>query len=160
MQERETILQDALREDCTLAVLYEIYGAQAETEGYTTLAQALRQMGLCKREHARLWLGQLGMAVHTPAALETLLSFAGRERYERYADRVQDGALAARLRQVASCEGEMEDTLLRLLAQVQHVSHHSGSVAWHCCRCGYPYRGETAPLVCPVCQARHSFLEV
>lgn len=160
MQERETLVRDILREDCLSATLYDHYSKIAENEGYTTIAATLRQMRDYKQTHARLWIEELGLPEDTCTALESalLVTNTDKERYERYATQVQDKALAERFRNMAQCEGEMEKVLLGQLAQLQLQQVTTRFGEWHCCRCGYPYANETPPLVCPVCQGKHSFV--
>lgn len=159
MQGSKTHLQDILREDCVAAVLYDICGEKAESEGYPTVAATLKQMSLYKREHARLWLKALGMLGDTPTNLEKLLHITGRERFKRYAAQEKDKTLAVQFHEVAQCEGEMEAMLLGQLAQVQLQQVSAGqSTHGRCCRCGYPWDGEKPPQVCPVCQQIRSFV--
>lgn len=160
MREREILLQDILQEDCVAAVLYDICGQRAERAGYLTVAATLKQMGLYKREHVRLWMQELGMVLTTPEELEKLLSYGGRERYERYATQVQEQTLATQLGQVAQCEGEMETMLLKQLAQLQlqQIATEQGTHG-RCCRCGFPWHESHMPQVCPVCGSKHSFVE-
>ena len=147
---------------------YTFFASAAKKAGYEQIAALFLATADNEREHAKLWLKELGELGNTA---ENLLHAAEGENYEwsdmydRMAkDAEEEGfpELAAKFRGVADIEKSHEKRYRALLNNVQtrQVFEKSGVQVWECRNCGHIVVGTKAPEVCPVCNHPQAYFEV
>lgn len=147
---------------------YTFYASVAKKAGFEQIADLFLKTADNEKEHAKLWLKELGELGDTA---ENLLHAAEGENYEwtdmydRMAkDAEEEGftALAAKFRGVAAVERRHEDRYRALLNNVETktVFEKCEVQVWECRNCGHIVVGTKAPQVCPVCAHPQSYFEI
>lgn len=164
----EQNLKDAFAGESQARNKYTYFASVAKKAGYEQIAEIFLQTADNEKEHAKMWLKELGGIGDTS---ENLLAAAEGENhewtdmYERMAQEAEEEgfkALAIRFRMVGAIEKQHEERYRKLLENVdnQQVFEKSGVTVWECRNCGHIVVGTSAPKVCPVCAHPQSYFEV
>lgn len=147
---------------------YTYYASVAKQAGYEQIAAIFTETAENEREHAKLWLRELGGIFDTEQNLEH--AAAGEheewsEMYDRMAREAQEEGfleLAERFRAVAAIEKTHEERYLALLSSLRQgqVFCKEQPVVWVCRNCGHVAVGAEAPTVCPVCRHPQAYFEL
>ena len=147
---------------------YTYFASKAKKEGYEQIAALFLKTADNEKEHAKLWLKELGGIGDTA---ENLLHAAEGENYEwtdMYAEFAKTAeaegfmGLAAKFRLVAAIEKHHEERYRALLKNVEtaQVFEKSEVKVWECRNCGHIVVGTEAPKVCPTCEHPLAYFEV
>jgi rubrerythrin len=147
---------------------YTYYASIAKKEGYEQISSIFEETALNEKEHAKLWLKQLGGIGNTIENLKDCISGENYEWVTMYSDfakvaKEEGFSEIARLFEgVAKIEKEHEERYKKLLENIksEKVFKKEETVRWHCRNCGHIYEGKDAVDVCPVCNHPKSFFEV
>ena len=164
----EQNLKDAFAGESQARNKYTYFASVAKKAGYEQIAEIFLHTADNEKEHAKMWLKELGGIGDTS---ENLLSAAEGENhewtdmYERMAQEAEEEgfkALANKFRMVGAIEKAHEERYRKLLENVnnQEVFEKSGVTVWECRNCGHIVVGTSAPKVCPVCAHPQSYFEV
>lgn len=159
---------------------YTFFADVARAEGYEQIAAIFFETAEQEREHAKVFFHYLeGGEVTITAAYaagkvgstkENLLAAAQGEReewsvlYTEAASVAQEEGfdlIADSFRQIAQVEIEHEKRYLRLLSRLTdgEFFKRDGQIWWQCRNCGFVYRGEEAPIICPACKHKKGYFE-
>lgn len=147
---------------------YTFYAAQARRDGYEQIAAFFEETAGNEKEHAKLWLKELG-GIGTTA--ENLMNAAEGEHeewtamYQRMAKEAREEGfhrLADLFASVAEIEKSHYERYLKLLENLEasEVFRKDSVKVWYCRNCGHLEYGDEAPAVCPVCGHPQAFFEV
>ncbi len=164
----EKNLQAAFAGESQARNKYTYFASVAKKEGYEQIAAIFLKTAENEKEHAKLWLKELGGIGDTAKNLAAAAdgeNYEWTDMYEQFAkDAEEEGftALAARFRMVGAIEKEHEERYRALLRNVeaQEVFKKSEVKVWECRNCGHIVVGTKAPEVCPVCAHPQSYFEV
>ncbi len=147
---------------------YAFFSSVAKREGYEQIAELFLLTANNEKEHAEMWLKELG-GIGTTA--ENLHAAAEGERYE-WTDMYEGFAvtaqkegffeLAAKFHMVADIEKRHEERYRALLHNVETASVFEKSEVkiWECRSCGHLAISASAPCVCPVCDHPQSYFQL
>ena len=147
---------------------YTYFASKAKKEGYEQIAALFLKTADNEKEHAKLWLKELGGIGDTA---ENLLHAAEGENYEwtdMYAEFAKTAeaegfkGLAAKFRLVAAIEKHHEERYRALLKNVEtaQVFEKSEVKVWECRNCGHIVVGTKPPKVCPTCEHPLAYFEI
>ena len=70
--------------------------------------------------------------------------------------------IATRLRNIGLVEAHHEERYRKLLAMVEGDTffNRSEEITWVCRKCGFVYKGEKPPEVCPICEHPSAYFEL
>lgn len=147
---------------------YTYFASAAKKEGYEQISEIFSKTAENEKEHAKLWLKELGGIGSTT---ENLLEAANGENhewtsmYEEFAVTAEKEGfldLAKKFRGVAMIEKAHEERYRVLLNNVESkkVFEKSEVKVWECRNCGHIVVGTKAPEVCPVCSHPQAYFEV
>ena len=147
---------------------YTYFASVAKKEGYEQIAAIFEATANNEKEHAKMWLKELGGIGDTMTNLKAAASgenYEWTDMYETFAKEAEEEgfvALAFKFRAVAKIEKAHEERYLKLLKNVemQAVFEKSEETMWECRNCGHLVIGKKAPQVCPVCAHPQSYFEV
>ncbi len=146
---------------------YTYFASVAKKEGYEQIRAIFEETANNEKEHAKMWLKELG-GIGTTA--ENLKAAAEGENYE-WTDMYEGFATTAKeegfdriaylFTEVAKIEREHEERYRKLLQNVEDgtVFKSEQPKMWICRNCGHIHFGEEAPKVCPVCAHPQSYFE-
>ncbi len=146
---------------------YTYFASVAKKEGYEQIRAIFEETANNEKEHAKMWLKELG-GIGTTA--ENLKAAAEGENYE-WTDMYEGFATTAKeegfdriaylFTEVAKIEKEHEERYRKLLQNVEDgtVFKSEQPKMWICRNCGHIHFGEEAPKVCPVCAHPQSYFE-
>ena len=147
---------------------YTYFASVAKKEGYEQIAAIFEETAQNEKEHAKMWLKELG-GIGTTA--ENLKAAADGENYE-WTDMYAEFAKTAKeegfdriaylFEEVAKIEKEHEERYNKLLENVKDGKvFEAGEVKiWKCRNCGHIVVGTKAPEVCPVCSHPKAYFEI
>ena len=147
---------------------YTYYASKAKKDGYEQIAAIFEETAQNEKEHAKMWLKELG-GIGTTA--ENLKAAADGENYE-WTDMYAEFAKTAKeegfdriaylFEEVAKIEKEHEERYNKLLENVKDGKvFEAGEVKiWKCRNCGHIVVGTKAPEVCPVCSHPKAYFEI
>lgn len=147
---------------------YTYFASVAKKEGYEQIAEIFLKTADNEKEHAKLWLKELGGIGNTAENLDAAASgenYEWTDMYEDFAKTAEEEGfteLAARFRMVGEIEKRHEERYRALLRNVETatVFEKSEVKVWECRNCGHIVVGTKAPAVCPVCRHPQSYFEV
>ena len=147
---------------------YTYFASVAKKEGYEQIAALFLKTADNEKEHAKMWLKELGGIGDTVANLKAAAegeNYEWTDMYDTFAKEAEEEgftAIAARFRAVAAIEKSHEERYLALLnnVEMQKVFEKAEETMWECRNCGHLVIGKKAPVVCPVCAHPQSFFEV
>lgn len=166
--ETEKNLMAAFRGESGARNKYTYFASVAKKQGYEQIAAIFLKTADNEKEHAKLWLKELGGIGDTATNLLEAASGENQEwtdMYEGFAKTAEKegfAELAIKFRQVAAIEREHEERYRALLQNLQNnaVFAKSEDTVWECRNCGHKHTGKTAPEVCPTCNHPQSYFEV
>ncbi|MBQ3034211.1 MAG: rubrerythrin family protein [Deferribacterales bacterium] len=148
---------------------YTYYASKAKEEGYNQIAAIFQETADNEKEHAKMWFKLLHDGI--PSTDVNLKDAADGENYE-WTDMYAGFAKTAReegfakiaylFDEVAKIEKEHEERYLALLKNVKEnrVFTKAEKVVWQCSNCGHLHVGESALMVCPVCEHPQAYFQV
>ena len=147
---------------------YTYFASVARREGYEQIAAIFLETADNEKEHAKLWLRELGGICDGAANLGAAADgehYEWEEMYAGFARTAEEEGfhdLAARFRAVAAVEKTHEERFRALLENVETatVFEKSGVRAWKCRNCGHIVLSERAPKICAVCQHPQAYFEL
>ncbi|MBQ8868534.1 MAG: rubrerythrin family protein [Oscillospiraceae bacterium] len=147
---------------------YTYFASVAKKEGYEQIAALFLKTADNEKEHAKMWLKELGGIGDTAANLKAAAegeNYEWTDMYETFAKEAEEEgftAIAARFRMVAAIEKAHEERYRALLnnVEMQQVFEKGEMTMWECRNCGHLVMGNKAPQICPVCVHPQSFFEV
>ena len=147
---------------------YTYFASVAKKEGYEQIAALFLKTADNEKEHAKMWLKELGGIGDTAQNLKAAAegeNYEWTDMYDTFAKEAEEEgftAIAARFRAVAAIEKSHEERYRALLNNVEmkQVFEKGEMTMWECRNCGHLVMGNKAPAVCPVCVHPQSFFEV
>ena len=148
---------------------YTFFASQAKKDGYEQIAAIFQETADNEKEHAKLWFKLLnGGAIGSTE--ENLKAAAAGENYEwtdMYATMAKEAReegfddIAALFEGVGAIEKHHEARYKAMLKDVEEdaMFKKATSTVWICLNCGHIHYGETAPLVCPVCNHPQAYFQ-
>lgn len=164
----EANLQAAFAGESQARNKYTYFASKAKKEGYEQIARLFLETADNEKEHAKLWfkyLDGIGTTEENLAAAANGENFEWTSMYKQFAEEARAEGfdeIADKFEGVAKIEAEHEKRYLALLDNVKEGKvFKKGSITiWKCANCGHIHIGDTAPLVCPVCNHPQSYFEV
>ena len=149
---------------------YTYYASKAKKEGYEQIAAIFEETANNEKEHAKMWFKQLHGG-DVPSTLDNLKDAANGENYEwtemyeefaKVAEEEGFTEIARLFRGVGEIEKHHEERYLKLIDNIDNnlVFKKDEEVVWICRNCGHVYYGKEAPIVCPVCNHKQSYMEM
>ncbi len=149
---------------------YTYYASKAKKEGYEQIAAIFEETANNEKEHAKMWFKQLNGG-EIPSTLDNLKDAANGENYEwtemyeefaKVAEEEGFTEIARLFRGVGEIEKHHEERYLKLVDNIDNnlVFKKDEEVVWICRNCGHVYYGKQAPLVCPICNHKQSYMEM
>lgn len=147
---------------------YTFFASKAKEEGFEQIAALFLKTADNEKEHAKIWVKELGGIGSTAENLEAAANVENYEWTDMYADFAKTAEeegfseLAKKFRLVAAIEKMHEERYRALLKNVemQEVFKKSEVKVWECRNCGHIVVGTEAPDVCPTCDHPRSFFEI
>ena len=147
---------------------YTYFSSVAKREGYEQIAEIFLKTADNEKEHAKMWLKELGEIGNTVENLNKAAdgeNFEWTDMYEDFAKVAEEEGfvdLAKKFRGVALIEKRHEERYRKLLNNIQtkQVFEKSSVKVWECRNCGHIVVGTKAPEICPVCAHPQSYFEV
>ena len=147
---------------------YTYFSSVAKKEGYEQIAEIFLKTADNEKEHAKMWLKELGEIGNTVENLNKAAdgeNFEWTDMYEDFAKVAEEEGfvdLAKKFRGVALIEKRHEERYRKLLNNIQtkQVFEKSSVKVWECRNCGHIVVGTKAPEICPVCAHPQSYFEV
>lgn len=147
---------------------YDFFAAKAREQGFEQIAALFQKTAENEKEHAEIWLKELGGIGDTK---QNLCSAADGENYEwtnlyedfaRVAEEEGFAPLAAKFRLVGEIERHHEERYRALLNNMEmcEVFQKSEVKVWECRNCGHIVVGTAAPGACPVCGHPQAYFEL
>ena len=148
---------------------YTYFASKAKKEGYVQIASIFEETANNEKEHAKMWFKLLeGGAIRS--TIENLQAAADGENYEwtdMYATMAKEAReegfddIAALFEGVGAIEKHHEARYKAMLKDVEEdaMFKKDTSTVWICLNCGHIHYGETAPLVCPVCNHPQAYFQ-
>lgn len=164
----EKNLQAAFAGESQARNKYTYFASAAKKEGYEQISAIFQETADNEREHAKIWLKQLGGIGNTEENLKAAAAGEHGEWTDMYAGFAKDARdegfpeLAVLFEQVAGIEKVHEERYQALLDSLHkgRVFLKDGTVVWKCRNCGFIHVGKSAPQVCPVCKHPQAYFEV
>ena len=149
---------------------YTYYASKAKKEGYEQIAAIFEETANNEKEHAKMWFKQLHNG-EVPSTIENLKDAANGENYEwtemyeEFAKTAEEEGfteIARLFRGVGEIEKHHEERYLKLVDNIENnlVFKRDEEVIWICRNCGHVYYGKEAPMVCPICNHKQSYMEM
>lgn len=159
---------------------YTYFAKQAKKEGYEQISDIFLMTAENEKEHAKLFYEHLGnIKGHVNAEYpfefgtteENLVSAATGEK-EEWQTLYANGEKIAReegfpeiadtFHHVIEAEKHHEQRYLKLLENIKNdtVFSKGTETSWLCRKCGYVYKGKSAPKKCPNCHHPQAYFEV
>ena len=147
---------------------YTYYASKAKKDGFEQIAALFLKTAENEKEHAKMWLkelGGIGSTAENLAAAADGENFEWTDMYAGFAETAeQEGfhELAEKFRLVAAIEKHHEERYRALLHNVetQEVFAKSEVKVWECRNCGHIVVGEKAPEICPTCAHPQAYFEI
>jgi len=164
----EKNLQSAFAGESQARNKYTYFASVAKKEGFEQISAIFAQTADNEKEHAKMWLKELGGIGSTAENLEAAAggeNYEWTDMYDKFAkDAEKEGFadLAFKFRAVAAIEKAHEERYRALLKNVEtkKVFEKSTVTVWECRNCGHIVVGTKAPAICPVCAHPQSYFEV
>lgn len=164
----EQNLQNAFAGESQARNKYTYFASVAKKEGYEQISRLFLETADNEKEHAKLWfkyLGGIGNTIDNLTAAAGGENFEWTQMYKQFAEEAREEGfeeIALKFEGVAKIEAEHEKRYLALLENVKNgnVFKKGSIVIWKCANCGHIHVGDSAPLVCPVCNHPQSYFEI
>ena len=163
----EKNLREAFSGESQARNKYTYFASKAKKEGFEQISALFLKTADNEKEHAKMWFKELDGLGNTA---ENLVSAADGENYEwtdMYATMAKEAReegfddIAALFEGVGAIEKHHEARYKAMLKDVEKVAmfKKATSTVWICLNCGHIHYGETAPLVCPVCNHPQAYFQ-
>lgn len=160
---------------------YTYFAKVAKKEGYEQISAIFAETAENEVQHAKVFFkflegGDLEITAAYPAGvigntLENLRAAAAGENlewttlYKEFGEVAREEGfddIADTYENIAKVENFHEKRYNALISNVENnaVFRKSGSVKWHCRKCGYIHEGETPPQCCPSCNHPQGYFEI
>ncbi len=164
----EQNLRNAFSAESEARNKYTFFAEVAKKDGYEQMADIFKITADNEKEHAEIWLKELGGIANTPKNLENSAqgeNWEWTDMYVRYAQTAEEEGfteLARKFKLVAEIEKHHEERYRALIKNVNtsQVFEKSEVKIWECRNCGHIVVGTKAPLVCPVCNKEQSYFQI
>ena len=164
----EKNLQAAFAGESQARNKYTYFASVAKKEGYEQISALFLKTADNEKEHAKMWLKELGELGSTTDNLKAAAdgeNFEWTDMYEDFAKTAEKEGfheLAEKFRGVAAIEKHHEERYRALLKNVETaaVFEKSEVKVWECRNCGHIVVGTKAPDVCPVCNHPQAYFEL
>ena len=165
----EKNLQTAFAGESQARNKYTYFASVAKKEGFEQISALFTKTADNEKEHAKLWFEALHGG-KVPTTAENLKDSAAGENYEwtdMYATMAKEAReegfddIAALFEGVGAIEKHHEARYKAMLKDVEEdaMFKKATSTVWICLNCGHIHYGETAPLVCPVCNHPQAYFQ-
>lgn len=146
---------------------YTYFASVAKKEGYEQIRAIFEETANNEKEHAKMWLKELGGIGTTIENLKTAAegeNYEWTDMYDSFASTAKEEGferIAYLFTEVAKIEKEHEERYRRLLQNIENgtVFKSEQPKMWICRNCGHIHFGEEAPKMCPVCSHPQSYFE-
>ena len=163
----EKNLREAFSGESEARNKYTYFASKAKKEGFEQISALFLKTADNEKEHAKMWFKELDGLGNTA---ENLASAADGENYEwtdMYATMAKEAReegfddIAALFEGVGAIEKHHEARYKAMLKDVEKdaMFKKATSTVWICLNCGHIHYGETAPLVCPVCNHPQAYFQ-
>ena len=164
----EKNLQEAFAGESQARNKYTYFASVAKKEGYEQMASIFLKTADNEKEHAKMWLKELGEIGNTVENLNKAAdgeNFEWTNMYDRMAKEAKEEGfdhIAYLFKAVGEIEKEHEARYKKLLENIENglVFSKDGDRIWKCRNCGHIVVGTKAPEVCPVCAHPKAFFEI
>jgi rubrerythrin/predicted phosphodiesterase len=154
-------VQEAFLSECAAHVRYRIYAEHAEIVGHPGLAKLFAAAADSEYYHARNMYFAMGAIKDMPTALCELAANEAHEVNVLYKDNAATASsVGDGLAQYAFLDAlEAEKVHMALLNEAAEAitAHPTSDISaaqyWTCTSCGYTFKGDEQPKICPVCGA-------
>ncbi len=165
----EENLKKAFAGECQARTKYDYYASKAKKEGYEQIAAIFTETAGNEKEHAKIWFKLLNDN-NIPDTVTNLTAAANGENFEwtdmylEFANTAKEEGfdkIAYLFTEVGKIEKHHEERYLKLLQNIKDEKVFKSEVPkmWICRNCGHIHYGESAPVVCPVCNHPQSYFE-
>ncbi len=165
----EANLKSAFAGESMTRTKYTCFASRAKKEGYEQIAEIFLETAANEKEHAEIWLKELGGIADTVANLKDAACGENEEWTETYetfakiADEEGFPEIAKKFRMVGAIEKTHEERYLQLAKNIESdevFTKKTGISVWRCRNCGHIVVAESAPKACPVCGHPQSYFEL
>lgn len=164
----EKNLREAFSSEAQAMCKYNLFASKAKKDGYEQIAAIFYETAANEKEHAEMWLKELGLISGTCDNLANAAESENHEwsdLYDGYAVTAENEGfteLAEKFRKVAAIEKRHEERYRALINNIEtaQVFERSEVRVWECRQCGNIVVGTKAPDVCPVCSHPQSFYQL
>ncbi len=164
----EKNLQAAFAGESQARNKYTYFASVAKKEGYEQISEIFTKTADNEKEHAKMWLKELGGIGNTAENLKAAANgenFEWTDMYEDFAKTAEKEGfkeLAIKFRGVGAIEKAHEERYRALLKNVEakKAFEKSTITVWECRNCGHIVVGKKAPVICPVCAHPQSYFEI
>ncbi len=147
---------------------YTYFASIAKKEGYEQIAAIFLKTADNEKEHARMWLNELGGIGDTKTNLKEAAYGESYEWTDMYDDfsktALSEGfvELARKFKMVGEIEKQHEERYRTLLKNIEmaEVFARSEIKIWECRNCGHLVISNKAPEICPVCSFPQGYFEI
>ena len=163
----EKNLREAFAGESQARNKYTYFASVAKKAGYEQIAALFLKTAENEKEHAKLWFKALGELGDTEANLKAAAEGENYEWTDMYATMAKEAReegfddIAALFEGVGAIEKHHEARYKAMLKDVEEdaMFKKATSTVWICLNCGHIHYGETAPLVCPVCNHPQAYFQ-
>jgi rubrerythrin len=164
----EHCLREAFSGESEARNKYTFFAEKAKQDGYEQIADLFLKTAENEREHAEMWLKELGAISTTEQNLDAAAkgeNYEWTDMYAGFAKTAEEEGfleLAHKFRQVANIEKMHEERYRALLNNIetQTVFKRGEVKMWECRKCGHIVIGTNAPAVCPTCGHPQAYFQL
>ena len=155
----EQNLMDAFAGESMARNKYTYYASAAKKAGFVQMANIFEETANQEKEHAKMWFKEfhgIGSVDENLADAAAGENFEWTDMYARMAKEAREEGfeeLAVKFEGVAEVEAAHEARYNKLLESYKAGKTFVGDapLGWKCNNCGYIFKGDAAPEMCPVC---------
>ena len=165
----EKNLQEAFAGESQARNKYTYFASVARKEGYEQMSALFLKTADNEKEHAKMWYkllngGAVGSTIENLKAAAEGENYEWTDMYDQFAKEAREEGfddIAALFEGVARIEKHHEARYKAMLKDVEEdaMFKKDTSTVWICLNCGHIHYGETAPLVCPVCNHPQAYFQ-
>jgi len=146
---------------------YDYFSSRAKKDGYEQIAAIFAETALNEKEHAKMWLKELGGIGDTAANLAAAAAGENHEWTKMYKQMAKEAKeegfdrIASLFESVAAIEKEHEARYNKLAKMLENgtIFARGKEIYWQCRNCGAIYKLAEAPEVCPTCGHPKSYFQ-
>ena len=165
----EANLQTAFAGESMARNKYTYFASKAKKDGYVQIANIFEETAANEKEHAKMWYkllngGAVGSTIENLKAAAEGENYEWTDMYDQFAKEAREEGfddIAALFEGVGAIEKHHEARYKAMLKDVEEdaMFKKDASTVWICLNCGHIHYGETAPLVCPVCNHPQAYFQ-